>query len=578
MAAATRKTLTLALAAGLAWASPAGAQQDGAWVARAQEAAQALQKGNADQALALYGEALADRTLPNDRRTVILNDRGVAFARKQQFKSAIEDFNRAVQLNPEHAPTYNNRGNVLVQLGQAREAVRDFDRAIVLAPTYSAAFTNRASAYVTLGQADRAVGDFTRAIELNPQNMSAFNGRGHAHLSANRPYAAARDFSRAVQINPGFATAYRNRASALSRLDRTDDSIEDLSRALAFDPRSVESTMRRGDAYLAVGNAASALKDFNRAIELAPQSAAAFVGRGFSSAKAEAFDEALGDLARAIEIEPRLARAYAVRAWVYKQTQQPELGQKDVERALKLEPVTADAYWAQGEIEEAFARTDTAAAAYAKALAADPLHRDAIAGLERLGLKSYRDEQEVADAGFERWRVIVAAGQYFAVNETIPKMRVSLEVYGALPPKILDWDRRKAPFVGIGVLRYAAGTLEGSGEIESAAVIDVQRPAVIATEMHRNGSKTATWTWGDGQLKVAGADGLVEEFALRQAKPKDAIAAKDGEPATAANDATAKAKRVADGERPKTVSAPAQSRPAPRPQKSKSLFDLIFGN
>src|SRR5690606_25987994 len=125
-----------------------------------------LQKNQIDQAIALYTQALEDRALSNDRRGVIHNDRGVAQFRKQAYRAAVDDFNRAAQLYPEYAPLYNNRGNVLVALGAHKEAIKDFDRALVLSPAFAAAYANRASAQLSLGQVAQAVADYTRAIEI----------------------------------------------------------------------------------------------------------------------------------------------------------------------------------------------------------------------------------------------------------------------------------------------------------------------------------------------------------------------------------------------------------------------------
>ena len=99
----------LALWLALAMA-PASAQE----AASVRDAGAALARGNFDQAVALYSQALQDKTLPNDRRAILLSDRGVAYARLQNPREAIEDFNRAIQLFPEYAAIYNNRGNLLL--------------------------------------------------------------------------------------------------------------------------------------------------------------------------------------------------------------------------------------------------------------------------------------------------------------------------------------------------------------------------------------------------------------------------------------------------------------------------------
>ena len=364
---------------------PAWAQSESGQL-RVREAAAAIVRGNLDQAIALYNEALDDKSLPNDRRATILNDRGVAYARRQQHKEAIDDFNRAIQLYPEYAAVYNNRGNVLLGLGAVKEAIKDFDRALVLAPGYAAAYSNRAGAYIKLGQVDRALADYSRSIVLTPNSAAALNGRGRAHLAASRPHGAIRDFTRAVSLDARFGAAYRSRAEAKMAIERHEEAIEDYSRAIAFEPRNAEIYALRGWAYMEADNPASGVKDFAKAIELTPNVAAFYAARGFAYAKAEAYEDALNDFARAIELEPRSPTAFAYRAWTYRQQQQPELALRDVERALRLDANCAEAYWARGEINEALGpcrawRWRTCA----RRLTLDPRRKAVAQALDRLG-------------------------------------------------------------------------------------------------------------------------------------------------------------------------------------------------
>jgi len=543
------RRLILAFALCLAAAQPALAQSESGML-KAREAAAALMRGNLDQAVALYGEALDDKTLPNDRRAVIHNDRGVAQSRRQQPKLAIDDFNRAIQLYPEYAAVYNNRGNVLLALGAVKEALKDFDRALLLAPGYAAAYSNRAGAYMKLGQVERAIADYTKAIELTPSSAPALSGRGRAHLAAHRPHGAIRDFTRAVAFDARFGAAYRSRAEAKMAIERYEEAIEDFSRAIAFEPRNAEIYALRGWAYMAADNSASGIKDFAKAIELDPNAAAYYAARGLAYAKAEAYEDALNDFARAIELEPRSPKAYAFRAWTYRQ--QPELGMKDAERALKLDPNSAEAYWARGEIAANLGRGDQMVADLRKALALDPGFKEAARSLERLGLSPASDEPEVPEAGYEGWRVHGKGRQFIATNEEFPRLRINLEMMGKGQPRILEWDVKKPPFAGIAVLRFHAGTVDGPRgpeEVEHAAIVDLQTNSVVAVEVHRQGEKEAKWTWDEGRLVVASADGITDEFQLRQVK-------KEPPPP------------------PPQVAQPRRD----TWRKPKTLFELLFGN
>ena len=546
------------------------------------EAAAALQRGDIDQAIQLYTTALDDSAVSNDRRAVLLTERGVALMKRRNHKAALDDFNKAATIYPEYAAVYVNRGNLLLVLNQGpetiKEAIKDFDRAIVLSPGLAAAFGNRAAAELKLGQLDAAIADFTRAIELQPQNPAALNGRGRARLLAGRLHASVRDFSRAVAINPGFAQSYRNRAEAHVRLSQPADAVEDLSRALAFDARRVDDYAARGQAYLAAGNTSAALTDFDKVIELDPKSVVGHIGRGMAKVKSDATEEALADLSHAIELEPRSARAYAVRAWTYKKSQQPELGEKDVERALRLEPVTADAFWAQGEIKEAAGERDMAIAAYSRALGLDIQHRETLAALARLGLEPQREETAVSDAGLDGWRVTQSNGQFSAQHPQFPSLRVALEMMGLGRPKITAWERQKAPNTNYGLLQYSAGQLQtgqGAEAVESTAVIDLAAMAVVGMPVTKLGERKATFAWNENRLTVTGADGLPETISLKQkADPQEVAATAAAKQRSESSSRRESAQGSSSGGSQREASS-RQSQPSRKP---KTIFDLIFGN
>lgn len=553
---------------------------------KAMEASQELQRGNTAKAIAAYTEALKDTGLANDRRATLLNDRAVAYAKAGEIKFALEDYNRAVQLAAEYPPAYNNRGNLLVAIGQPTEAIKDFDRAILLAPAYAAAYSNRANARLKLGQTADAVRDFTRAIELMPQSAPPLSGRGLAHLSSGKPHAAIRDFSRAVNADARFASAYRNRAEARISVGQQDEAIEDLSRAAAFDINNAELYLVRGYAYLDAGNAPSAIKDFTRAIELAPNAASGHQARGLANGIAEAYEEAYTDLNRAIELDPRSAAAFAYRAYVYKQAQRLDVAEKDIETAVKLAPARADVLWASGELEEARGRADAAVAAYRNALAADPGWKLADTALKRLGVADDAAEDKVvAGGGTGSWRVVMRKNAYFAVSDDYPQVRIALEMMGEGAPKLLEWELKKAPYKGYGVLRFASGRVLGKSgpeDTEQAAIVDIENAKVLAIQPSRQGQRVATWTWEDDRVQVASIDGVTDEFALRSVKAE----AEAPLAAAPAPRRAAPAARQPAGWSPwdTPFGQPQAERREQRRQattrrhqpKPKSLFDLIF--
>ena len=57
-----------------------------------------------------------------------------AYSSKGEHDRAIEDYSRAIELDPEYAPAYYNRGNAYSDKGEYDRAIEDLNRAIELDP------------------------------------------------------------------------------------------------------------------------------------------------------------------------------------------------------------------------------------------------------------------------------------------------------------------------------------------------------------------------------------------------------------------------------------------------------------
>src|SRR5262249_3264188 len=169
-------------------------------------------------------------------------------------------------------------------------------------------------------------------------------------------------------------------------------------------------------------------------------------------------------------------------------------GMKDGGGAVKLDDKSAEAYWARGEINEAQGRAELAVADLRKALTLEPRLKEASQALQRLGVNVRPSDTEVADAGFDQWRVFRSGRQYIATNDEFPRLRVTLEMVGRGQPRILEWDVKKPPFQGIAVVRFNAGEVDGpkgTEEEEQAAVRERQPGWVVWGEVQRQGEKWA---------------------------------------------------------------------------------------
>lgn len=96
-------------------------------------------------------------------------NRGHAFTENGEFDRAIQDFGRALMLDPDYPDAFNSRGLAYVARGEAEKAIQDFDRAIALDPNYAIAIYNRALAVQSLGRAAEAAQGFENAKQAGPR-------------------------------------------------------------------------------------------------------------------------------------------------------------------------------------------------------------------------------------------------------------------------------------------------------------------------------------------------------------------------------------------------------------------------
>lgn len=112
-------------------------------------------------------KVIASGKYSGENLAITYNNRGAAYYQKDQFDKAVEDYDQALQHNPDYAWAFYNRGQSLRELGQYSRAVADQSEAIRLDPSDGEYHSDRALAYQCLGEFDRAIADFEAYFKLS---------------------------------------------------------------------------------------------------------------------------------------------------------------------------------------------------------------------------------------------------------------------------------------------------------------------------------------------------------------------------------------------------------------------------
>jgi tetratricopeptide (TPR) repeat protein len=101
-------------------------------------------------------------------RAEVFFHRGLAKSKSGDPKSAIDDYNRAISLQPTYADAYFQRGIAKSNLGDQRNAIQDCNNAIDLNGKY-------AEAYFIRGIIKLALNDNTGCLDLSKSGELGFS-------------------------------------------------------------------------------------------------------------------------------------------------------------------------------------------------------------------------------------------------------------------------------------------------------------------------------------------------------------------------------------------------------------------
>ncbi len=172
--------------------------------------------------------------------------------------------------NPRSAEAYNDRGFAFARLQNLRAAISDFDVAIKLNPKLIHAYNNRGISLRLAGRNDDALNDFSKTIEIDPKYILGYIGRGISLMLKNDLEGAAKDFDQAIKVDPKFASSYRNRGNVALRQQMFQDAIQYYNQALVLDITDADAYHNRAIAYEALGSPRVAIMNYKLALKYNP--------------------------------------------------------------------------------------------------------------------------------------------------------------------------------------------------------------------------------------------------------------------------------------------------------------------
>ncbi len=193
--------------------------------------------------------------------------RGLSYCGLNQYEKAIQDYNKAIQLNPNNnlEYLYFSLGITYGQLRQYDLSIKSLDKTIQLNPNIWQAYTVRGISYAELNQYVQAIQDFNKAIQLNPNSFESYISRAVVYVDLKQYDVAIQDFNNAILLNPNYVEAYIMRGCAYAFKKNLSQAINDETKAIQLDPNNGKAYNFRGLFYKLIGEEAKSQADLSKA-------------------------------------------------------------------------------------------------------------------------------------------------------------------------------------------------------------------------------------------------------------------------------------------------------------------------
>ncbi len=242
--------------------------------------------------------ATRDNALAHTNLGFVLRDKG-------RYDEEVDEYQKALQIQPDYYLAHNNLGYVLAHSGSLAAAIEHYDAGLKSKPDYPEALNNRGIALATLGRMAEAEQCFRDALRFDPENTRAENNLGLALAQRGVRDEALEHLRSAAAWEPENSDWHATLGRVLAEQGNVEEGITELLTAIELKPDDVAVRQVLANIYFTHGNRDAAAEQWKAVLDRQPGHAGANKGVGMILMQAGQMAPAVGFLERAVISEPR---------------------------------------------------------------------------------------------------------------------------------------------------------------------------------------------------------------------------------------------------------------------------------
>ena len=196
---------------------------------------------------------------------------GKALNEMRKFDEAIENFTKAIELDPLSSHFFHLRAISFGESKNYSKAIEDMEKAIDLDSSFPIYFVHLGNLLRKIQKNEEAIVQFKKAISIDQNYGNAFNSLAFVYLDLKNYEAAVEAFKEAIKISSNYIF-YSNLGFAYSKWKKYDQAIEQYEKAIEIKYDDDINHVHLSNGFRAIGNYQKAIEEIEIAIKLNPSS------------------------------------------------------------------------------------------------------------------------------------------------------------------------------------------------------------------------------------------------------------------------------------------------------------------
>lgn len=172
---------------------------------------------------------------------------GLVLLNMKRYKESSDSYNEAIKLGSQNPEVFYNRGIALKELNSKFDitALDMFEKAIKLKPDHVQAHNAMGNLFAELGDHDKAIKCYELAIKLNPDYAQSYNGLAASYGAMGHLEEAITFFDKAIEKDPTLLMAYHNKEDLFRGMGILEeaDKIQDIIKALESSQKETDDSI-----------------------------------------------------------------------------------------------------------------------------------------------------------------------------------------------------------------------------------------------------------------------------------------------------------------------------------------------